>query len=556
MKKEAVFHLNTEEYVYPISRQELVFKIRTAKEDIKDAFLIHFDRSKPLETETVKLSSIVSDELFEYFEARVSFESTARYRKYFFKLIDFNDNEYFVSANGIKEFAPKDGCFEYLYANGTDIYSVPKWAEGCVYYQIFPERFCNGDKSLNPPETLPWGTPPTRENYMGGDLKGIIEKIPYLVELSIDCIYLNPIFKADFNHKYATTDYFNIDPQFGDNETFKELVNKCHQNGIKVVLDGVFNHSGVHFSQFEDVMEKQENSEYKDWFYIKKFPVEYSNECYECVGDYQWMPKLNTANPSVKKFVIYVMNFWIEKFGIDGWRLDVSDEVDPSLWEEARAELKRKYPNTVLIGETWGYGGKLLRGNQMDSVMNYMFRDAVWDYFGKEVIDAKEFKNRINHMIALHKTETNKVMFNLIDSHDTERFLFVAGSDEKKQNLAAVFQMMFIGSPSIYYGDEIGMNGDNDPDDRRCMEWEKTKDCEMLNRYRELIKIRKSHKAISEGSFEFIEADNEKDLIVFKRSNEDESVFVILHKGTDEVTTKIFGEEIKVEPLSAKIICK
>lgn len=556
MVKEAVFHINTEEYVYPVNRQTLVFRIRCGKDDVRECRLVHWDRTRPDEKTVAVLDSIITDELFEYWECSVTYDSVAKYRKYYFELTDTAGSTVYVTANGITVDPPRDGYFEYLYANGTDVIEVPDWAKGAIYYQIFPERFANGDPTINPSNTQPWGTLPTRENYMGGDLQGIIDHIDYLGELGIDCIYLNPIFEADFNHKYATTDYYRIDPQFGTNEKFKELVDECHKNNIRIILDGVFNHTGVHFKPFEDIIQKQVTSKYVDWFHIKKYPVEYSEQCYECVGDYKWMPKLNTANPEVRSYIVDVMKYWIEEFDIDGWRLDVSDEVDPSVWEEARLILKNDHPEIILIGETWGYGGRLLRGNQMDSVMNYMFRDAVWDYYGRSKITATEFANRISHMLSLYKTCTNQIMFNLIDSHDTERFMYIAGESKDRFRLAVTFQMMFVGAPSIYYGDEIGMTGDNDPDDRRCMDWDMKDSKELLDYYKELTKFRKNHPAIRCGQFKFVEADSDKDLIVFKRSNEDETVYVILHNGTGVVETKVEDENISMSENTVKIICK
>lgn len=593
MKKEAVLHVNTEEFVYPVSRQKLIFRIRMAKKEVKQCILVYWDRTRPNAKKRIEMECCQRDALFDYMQCSVTFSQIARYQKYYFEIQDVENTFWYYCANGLCESIPDDGFFEYLYANGTDVVHVPEWAKGAVYYQIFPERFCNGDKTNDPQECMNWGTLPTRENYMGGDLKGIISKLPYLQSLGIECIYLNPIFEGDFNHKYATTNYYEIDPIFGTKETFKELVAKCHEKHIKVVLDGVFNHTGVHFKQFQDVVENQEKSKYADWFYIKKFPFEFSHHDYECVGAYKWMPKLNTANPQVRDFILNVMEYWVNEYHIDGWRLDVADEVDPAVWEEARLRLKDKCSDVVLIGETWGYGGKMLRGNQMDSVMNYMFRDIVRDYFAKGIITAEEFDNRINHMLASHKDSTNLVMFNLIDSHDTERFLFLSDENKELQRLAVAFQMLFPGAPAIYYGDEVAMTGDNDPDCRRCMTWDEDADEMMLEWYRELILIHKSFRCIRTGNYRTIVVDNKTDSYAFVRYDEQDAVYVVIHKGNGEVTLEIplidahenyvellskekvvsecVGEKlfyngditdykaeirVKMEPYSVKVICK
>ena len=479
MKREAIQHFNTEEYVYPIKRNELVFKIRVAKKDISKCVLIYWDRTKPENLKKCELKCKYRDELFDYFQGNIIFHQIARYQKYYFELTDNSGNIIYYTANGAQQVLPKSGFFEYLYVNGTDVITSPSWAKGVIYYQIFPERFCNGNRENDPEGCKPWGSLPDREHHMGGDLQGIIQKISYLKELGIECIYLNPIFEGDFNHKYATTDYFKIDSQFGDEETFRELVNICHSYEIKIVLDGVFNHTGVHFGPFQDVLENQEGSRYVKWFHINHYPVEPSHHNYECVGAYKWMPKLDTSNPEVREFILKVMFYWIDNFQIDGWRLDVADEVDPSVWEEARMRIKEKYPDKILLGETWGYAGKMLRGNQMDSVMNYVFRDAIRDYIAEKTISVTQLDSRLNHMLAYYKDETDNLLYNLLDSHDTERFLYLCHENKKLLKLAAAFQMLFPGSPAIYYGDEVGMTGDNDPDCRRCMEWGENADQDM-----------------------------------------------------------------------------
>ena len=529
-----MLHINTESYIYPISRKDLVVRIRCAKKDIKDCSVIYWSRTTPDAKTQCVMECVQSDELFDYYETILSFSKVARYQKYYFSLKDNQGEHLYYSVNGFSTNAPEDGHFEYLYANGHDVVSVPEWAKGIIYYQIFPERFSDGDSSNNEPGYMAWGTMPTRENYMGGDLAGIHKQIPYLKDLGIECLYLNPIFEADFNHKYATTDYYKIDPIFGTNEDFKRFVEACHEADIKIVLDGVFNHTGIHFKPFEDVLKNGKESKYYDWFHITADEIKISHHDYECVGAYKYMPKLNSANKEVREFILDVMDYWIANYGIDGWRLDVADEVDASVWREARLILKEKYPEILLLGETWGYGDKLLAGNQLDAVMNYMFRDAARDYFAKETIDVEVFDYRINHMLAGYKKDTNQIMYNLLDSHDTERFLTMCDDDLRKLKLAAAFQMLFVGSPAIYYGDEIGLNGMNDPDCRKCMVWDEGQNQELKNWYKTWIKVRKEHPEIRKGSFKTVFIDKEKDVYGFVRQLDEEKTYVFLRKGTKD----------------------
>lgn len=553
MNREAVLHLNTEEFIYPIRRNCLTVRLRAAKKEVRKCYLVYWDRTDRSKEKRQQLFCNERDGMFDYFQGTVSFSEVARYQKYYFCLEESDKTTWYYSSYGLEKKVPENGFFEFLYANGTDIIETPQWARGAVFYQIFPERFYNGDLENDPQGCEIWGNKPTRENYMGGDLKGIIKKVPYLKELGVECLYLNPIFEADFNHKYATTDYFKVDPMFGTGETLRELIEICHHADIKIVLDGVFNHTGVHFAPFQDLLQKQKNSKYKDWFYVKKYPVSITHHAYECVGAYKWMPKLNTANPEVRSYILQIMKFWIEEYGIDGWRLDVADEVDASVWQEARILLKEVDSDILLLGETWGYGGKMLRGNQMDSVMNYLFRDVLLDYFAKESITTEVFDHRVNHMLALHKDETNEVMYNLIDSHDTERFLYSCGGDKKKMRLAVAFQMMFLGAPAIYYGDEAGMTGENDPDCRQCMLWTREADADMLSWYQILIKFRKEHSGIRWGKYRSILVDNSSDTYGFVRYDEKECCYVLLHKGKRTCTAVCpVAEEGEYEELLTK----
>ncbi len=533
MNKYAIEHKNIPQYIYPVARNELVFKIKAARGDISKCSLIYWARNNLQKKESTMICAH-RDDLFDYYETNVKFSKIARYIKYYFELVDLNGQKSYVTAFGIKDKIPEDGFFEYLYANENDIVTVPEWAKGKVFYSIFPERYNNGTPSNDPLGVVLWDEKPTRENFFGGDLLGIIQKLDYIRELGVDCIYLTPIFKGDFNHKYATTDYFQVDPIFGSNEDLKELVSQCHKRNIKIILDGVFNHCGTNFKPFRDLLEKQEESKYRDWFYIKKFPVEISHHNYECVGAYKWMPKLRTSNPEVRQYVLEVMDYWIREAGIDGWRLDVADEVDIKLWQYARAELKAKYPEIILIGETWGSALKMLSGDQMDSAMNYVFRDCVKDFFAKSSISAHEFDSRINRMLAEYPDEINKVMYNLLDSHDTARFLTECGNDKRKFKLAAAFQMLFCGCPAIYYGDEIGMAGENDPDCRGGMVWEENKqDKELLGWYKKMIALRKSLPPLMFGGYVSNFCDESKGIYGFVRDFNGEKVYALFNNSGD-----------------------
>lgn len=537
MNREALQHTGTYPDIYLTERNRLRVRLHTAAGEAVRCRLLYFARTEPEELRTAELQRVYRDARRDHFEAEISFREVARYQKYYFEISE-NGGSVYLTSWGLSEEEPEDGYFEFLYANTTDIVHVPEWSRGVIYYQIFPERFCNGDPSNDPPGAEEWGSRPTRDNYTGGDLRGIAERLDYLERLGAECLYLTPIFAADYNHKYATTDYYRIDPQFGTKEDLKELVEKAHAKGIRVILDGVFNHTGIHFRAFEDVLARQEQSPYCSWYHITQFPVRVSSSSYECVGAYKYMPKLNTGNPEVRKFILDVMAYWVEESGIDGWRLDVADEVDAGVWTEARLLFKDRYPDCILLGETWGSGLRLMDGMQMDSIMNYGFRDAVRDYIACESIGAAEFAERVGGLLSRFPEAMNQALFNLLDSHDTGRFLFLADNRVEKLRLAAVLQMMFVGAPSVYYGDEIGLSGDNDPDCRGCMIWEREgQNLALLADYQKLAAIRKQNPCIRTGAFGVNVAEGRA--LGFLRSGKGGDIAVLINAGEEKRTLRV-----------------
>src|SRR4030066_2080464 len=271
---------------------------------------------------------------------------------------------------------------------------TPKWVKDTVFYQIFPDRFYNGNNQNDLPSTVPWNYKPTRKNFFGGDLEGIIKKLPYLDKLGINAIYLTPIFKAPSNHKYDTEDYFSIDPYFGDIDTFKILLKTAHSKDIKIIIDGVFNHTGDNYWAFKDVMKNEKNSPYIDWYFINIFPlIKKPKPNYVTFGDAYFLPKLNINNLEVKRYILNVVKFWTE-MGIDGWRLDVPFMVAHSFWKEFRTLVKKINPNAYLVGEIWKNAKPWLLGDEFDGSMNYRLRDVIIKYFIKNEINTKEFDNK------------------------------------------------------------------------------------------------------------------------------------------------------------------
>jgi len=355
-----------------------------------------------------------------------------------------------------------------------------------------------------------------------------------LSELGVEAIYLTPIFSSPSAHKYNPTDYYQIDPHFGDLKTFKELVKKCHENEIKVVLDGVFDHCGHDFWAFQDVVEKGSKSKYVDWFNIYSFPIKTRPKpTYETWGkDIWWMPRLMTENPELRKYLLEVAVYCIKEAGIDGWRLDVASELGHDFLREFRKDVKKANPDAIIVGEISHLASSWLEGDQCDSVMNYYFRQAVINFFVKGTINAEEFDARLAKLRMMYKEPVNHVLYNLIGSGETVRFLSLCGDKIEKMMLAVIFQMTYPGMPTIYYGDEIGMTGKkNYLDGRRAMNWEEpsNKKRELFELYKKLIALRKNNSALKIGEFFTHFIDQKNNVYSYVRSSESQEILIVLN---------------------------
>lgn len=325
MEKAAVTHYETREYMYPLNRRTLLVKVKLVSDAAHSISIIYWNKFNPAEMEC-KLESYCIHGSSEFYTAKLTFDEPAKYIGYYF-LIRGQDNVLYYSPYGLTTTVPTK-CFEYSCANVDDIFTVPEWAKGAVGYQIFPERFFNGDPGNDPPTIERWNALPSRNNFFGGDLRGLIQQIHHIKQLGIEILYLTPIFHSPSNHKYDTIDYFAIDPTFGELQDLQELVGLCHSHHIKIMLDGVFNHIGYYSEQFQDAMRRGKQSPYWDWFYVDGDQIDAEAVNYECVGYYKWMPKLKFSNTDVREYFMRVGEYWIKEAGIDGWRLDVADEVD------------------------------------------------------------------------------------------------------------------------------------------------------------------------------------------------------------------------------------
>ncbi|WP_123623129.1 glycoside hydrolase family 13 protein [Halorubrum sp. CSM-61] len=543
--RAAVDHRPTNSDVYAHDEETVHVRLKTKRGNVERVRLLHADKFDWPESATRTPMRLVGhDEQYDYWQLAVT--PPNRRLCYAFHLKSGEERlwltEWGFEAGTIDDL-PTAGerrslhYFEFPFLHPSNVADPPDWVQDAVFYQIFPERFENGDPSRNPDSVADWGDSPTSDSFFGGDLQGIIDRLDHLDDLGVTALYLTPVFESSSNHKYNTTDYTRIDPQFGDEETLRELVEAAHDLDIRVMLDGVFNHCGRRFEPFQDVVEHGADSEYADWFHVHEFPISFEpRPSYDAFGFEPYMPKLNTENPEVRSYLLDVATYWVEEFGIDGWRLDVANEVDHAFWRDLRREVKAIDPDTYILGEVWHDARPWLHGDQFDAVMNYPFSYAVYEFLTEAEIDASTFADKCTRFLMRYPDRTNRSLFNLLGSHDTERLLHRCGGDERTFRLAMLLLFTYPGAPCVYYGDEVGMTGGDDPDCRRTMVWDETEqNRDLLAFVRRLISLRTDTHPLRRGSLSFDRDLTDGDRLVYRRRSDDGSVAVAINRGSDPV---------------------
>lgn len=427
--------------------------------------------------------------------------------------------------------------------------TVPSWVKEAIFYHIFPDRFANGDPENDPVNVHPWGNPPTIRGFQGGDLKGITHHIDYLVDLGINAIYLNPIFMAPSTHRYDTFDYLRIDPKLGDLADFNLLIETAHRNNIHVILDGVFNHCGRGFFAFNDILENGEESPYLNWFHIKRFPVNAYGKG-QAKNFLAWwgiksLPKFNTNNPYVRRYLLDVARYWIE-IGADGWRLDVPNEIDDDgFWEEFRHVVKTANTNAYILGEIWDVQPRWVNDNHFDGLMNYPVRKDVLELLtGKQ--KCVQFANHVEQLLNVYPVENVYAQYLLLGSHDTERILTLFKNDVQKVKLAFLFLFAYPGAPAVYYGDEIGMNGGNDPDCRRAFSWEPENwNHDLRGWVKALIDERRRQPALTHGDMIHLYASDSPNIYCFSRVIDQDQILVAINADNQPAAIQIPVEGLR-----------
>ncbi len=566
---DAIEHHAFDNYCYPLDKDNLIINLRTGKEVDKVLLLWGdpFDWGKAPEAsnyswqyKTVEVTE--KKELQNHLWWTIKLQPKYKRCKYFFTIRSGEESYIYGESGLVSEtdfHKAEDEYYPFIFPwmNENDICNPPKWAENTVWYQIFPSRFRRGPIAEKKDDLIPWAdrnTVVNNDQKFGGNLGGITEKMDYLADLGITGIYLNPINCSTTQHKYDTTDYFDIDPDFGTKEDMKKLVAEAHKHGIKIMLDGVFNHSGWEFFAWQDVLKNRQNSKYADWYMVNNwdFPGQPGHNADE--GNFfafaycDYMPKFNTNNPEVRKYLIDACEFWVKEYDIDALRLDVANEVCHDFCRELQSRMRRLKSDFYIIGEIWHNSIPWLRGNEFDAIMNYPLQNAIYNFALDKERTSLSFEQDVNRCLTDYFEQTQKVMFNLMDSHDTMRIVTKAGSRDKAlQMLALMFAMP--GSPCIYYGTEVFLEGGKDPDCRRCMPW---KDIEKgicdndLGIIKQLIYLRKTTPAMSAYNLSFEHTQQKERLLCIKKYAEDSSILLVANfsENTEDVSNLLDGTKI------------
>ena len=629
LNKKALFSDGSKFYRFPAeptSQDEITIRFRAGRNNVDTVYLIYCG-------ERVVMNLFKNDELFDYYE--ITIPPTDKTIEYYFEVVAGKQRCIYNKRGAMLEPQP------YYNFKISPNFSTPDWAKGAVFYQIFVDRFYNGDKDNDvldneyiyigegTTKVEDWDKYPAamgvREFY-GGDLQGVLDKLDYLKDLGVDVIYLNPIFVSPSNHKYDIQDYDYVDPHFGviksdkgqvlpegakdnkkatkyinrvtnkvnleaSNKLFIKLTEEIHKRGMKVILDGVFNHCGS-FNKWLDkecIYEKQEGYE-KGAYVDKKSPYHTFFKFFEEDWPYNYkydgwwghdtLPKLNyEESPKLYEYILKIAKKWVSPpYNADGWRLDVAAdlghtaEYNHKFWRDFRKAVKEANPDAIILAEHYGDPGAWLEGDQWDTVMNYdaFMEPLTWfltgvekhsdEFRGDLLGNHQSFFDAMSHHMSRFHYQSLEVAMNELSNHDHSRFLtrtnrkvgrtHTLGPEAANENVnkgvfkeAVVVQMTWPGAPTLYYGDEAGVCGWTDPDNRRTYPWGK-EDKELVSFHKDVIGIHKKSEALMRGSLKFLYG--EQNVISYGRFTNEEEVVVILNNDEAEKTIKIPVWEIGI----------
>lgn len=527
MNRAAIFHTSDTVFAYPVSPHTMALRVLAARDDlhrVRARYRNVYEHTAPMDT--ADLTKILSDGVHDVFEGRVRVEEK-RFR-YYFELE--GDETLCLTSDGFIEDPAavlEDNCFVFPYINEDEVPAHPAWARGQGIYQVLVDRYADGDPRNNPPGCKPWDMAPDWETYYGGDFDGLIQKLPYIQSLGLDILYLSPVFLSPTYHKYDTVDYFSVDEIYGGREGLKRLIDAAHALDMRILLDGVFNHCSDRHPYFLDVLEKGAVSPYADWFCIFSYD-DRGRPVYDSFGGLvPSMPRWNTCNPAVVDYLCCAAVYWTRELQVDGWRLDVADEVPHSFWKTFRRRLRAVRPAILLIGEVWNHAAVWLQGDEFDGVTNYKYRRAMLA-LARNQWDSQAFWEAVQANLRLYKTTGWPYLVNLLGSHDTAR-LFTEVNSAANAELALLVTYCLEGIPLLYYGDEVGLTGGEDPDNRRAMPWDRHPP--LLSWIRQVGELRRIRPALQDGSQIPVSAPG--GLLRFLRRTQEDCVGIAANFGPD-----------------------
>ena len=533
MNPATIFHRPLSEYAFALDDTHYVFRLRTGRGESVSCKFYYADRAimtPDLEFFCLPMQKIREDKYFDWYEIRLEtgFERIA----YYFELSDGVETlSYYGDCYELVGQPNRADYFQLPFNHRADRLVVPEWTKDAIVYNIFPDSFADGKRKISCDSKV----------GLGGTIRGIADNLDYIASIGFNCIYMNPIFKAESYHRYDTLDYYEIDPQMGTKDDLKAMVEKAHSMGIRVILDGVFNHiSSSHF-MFRDVLEHGRDSEYYPCFYQlpenPKIPEPNEYPEYTCFSYVANMPKTNTANPYLRQYFCDVGTYWIREFDIDGWRLDVANELDDGFLRAFRTAVKQAKPDALIVGEVWENAAHYLNGDMLDSAMNYDFRRYCRRFFAEETVGAETFDTNVSTMLLRYRENALNAQLNLLDSHDVSRYLTLCDGNADKMELAVLLQMTFPGMPCVFYGNEKGLCGTTESEYRQAMAWEKYHPMEDI--YRSMIALRKAHPALRYGNFRTIVASNK--VYSYSRTWNDKRITVTMNLGAAPIQVPKHG---------------
>lgn len=524
-------HKSDSIYSFPVSKDEIEIRLLTKKDDdIAKVELVYNNKYSFHENvKTMPIEKKYNDGVYDYYVKRIKLKD--KRFAYVFKLTLYSGEQYYFSESGAsKNYDITKGYYDFFqvpFINKLDIVKINPILQDRVFYQIFVDRFYKDEDNKNPRINIKWGDEVDSKTIAGGTLKGIAQKLDYLQALGITAIYLTPVFLAESNHKYDTIDYYKVSPDFGEETDLQHLIEEIHKRNMIILLDGVFNHVSNSFKFFQNVLKNGAKSPYFKWFFIDGNQVDTKIVNYETFASCADLPRLNLNNSDVQKYIINVGKHYVKNFHIDGFRLDVSDEIPHAFWIRFKEELKKVNNDIVLLGENWHSAHTYLNTNfEFDSIMNYAFTREILNYVAYRKTNALQFKNNIISNLYRYKTNVNYNLLNLLSSHDVDRFLSECDNNVNRYLIGYALLFVYIGIPCIYYGDEIGINGGYDPYNRACFIWDQKKwNIDIFNTIVEMVKIHKIYK-LNELDFN-IEAKD--DILYVSRFNQNLKITLIVN---------------------------